>query len=106
MRLPCIFENTNEEIYDEMNYLCPSVESPYTQHVHALKKVHKDVKINPYESSGLIQIFWRDLIYMMNRFNLGFYSHIKIHQHSSKPVIFVIVCHTSSFKAIINEVNE
>lgn len=37
-------------------------------------------KSNPYESIVLIQIFWREWITLMNRFNLGLYSH-KHHLH-------------------------
>lgn len=37
-------------------------------------------KMNPRESSGLIQVLLRDIIaYIINRFNLAFYSHINIY---------------------------
>ncbi len=48
------------------------------------KNSQRHSKLNPYELSGLIQAFWKTWsIYMMNdEFNLGFYSHTNINQHT------------------------
>lgn len=58
----------------------------------------------PYESSGLIQVFWRDTIVLYNGqiTHLGFYSQVNIDQYTNIELIKydrqkVLACYASMF---------